>query len=72
MEEQEREWRLRWARYFDARADKSEANARSALGGTTTVVRDEWLAKAAAERECAFLLRSKWSLEELEAKVSLL
>lgn len=56
----EREWREKWAEYFDARAAKSEANGRKYPQHA-----DTWKNKAMGERECAMMLRDPASLDEL-------
>jgi hypothetical protein len=59
----ERQWRLEWAQYFEARAKHSEANARAQEPNKVNV--DCWLNKAAGERECGILLRGHQTLAEL-------
>lgn len=56
------QWRNEWAEYFEARAAKSEK-----MADLYPDCRDEWTNKAHGEAECAFMLRSGKSLDELLA-----
>jgi hypothetical protein len=66
MTQDEREMREAWAKYFDARAYKSEIN-----GDKDPDHRQTWAVRAKTERECAWILRDAMSLDEAFASLKL-
>jgi hypothetical protein len=66
--DQDKEWRERWAAYFEARAAKSMANAAAREPDQVKV--KAWLDTAGAELSCAIMLRSGESLEALHAALA--